>query len=86
MDRNEWVFCWIAMFSALAFDWGKENREGRDERGQQENGHLTEDLSIEEREDVTSVTRVNRLSEEAETLQEIADILLLLKQRKTEGW
>lgn len=45
-----------------------------------------EDLSNEEREEVTSATRVNRLSEEAETLQEIADILLLLKQRETEGW
>ncbi|XP_044042790.1 uncharacterized protein LOC122871572 isoform X2 [Siniperca chuatsi] len=64
---------------------GIENQEGRDERGQQENGRLMKDLSNDVREEVTSATRVNRLSEEAETLQEIADILLLLKQRKKEG-
>ncbi|TDG96794.1 hypothetical protein EPR50_G00232700 [Perca flavescens] len=61
---------------------GKKNREGRDERGQQENGRLITDLWSEVREEVTSATRANRLSEEGETLQEIADILLMLKQRK----
>ncbi|XP_045928051.1 uncharacterized protein LOC123984878 [Micropterus dolomieu] len=65
---------------------GKENQEGRDERGQQENGRLMKVLSSEVREEVTSAARVDRLSDEAETLQEIADILLLLKQRKGEGW
>ncbi|KAL7370576.1 hypothetical protein ABVT39_004568 [Epinephelus coioides] len=60
----------------------KENKEGRDERGQRENGRLMKDLSNEVREEVTSATRADRLSEETETLQEIADILLLLKQRK----
>ncbi|XP_034381752.1 uncharacterized protein LOC117725952 [Cyclopterus lumpus] len=53
---------------------GKDNRE---ERGQQENG-----LSNDAMEEVTSGTGAHGLSEEAETLQEIADILLLLKQRK----
>lgn len=43
-------------------------------------------LSSEVKEEVTSATRVNSCSEEAETLLEIADILLLLKQRKEEGW
>lgn len=46
---------------------------------------MMKDLSTEVREELTSDTRVNRLSEEAETLQEIADILLLLKQRKKDG-
>ncbi|XP_071370364.1 uncharacterized protein [Centroberyx affinis] len=61
---------------------------GRDERGKQdlvENGPLMKALPEEEREEVASAGRVNRLSEEAETLQEIADILLMLKQRKKEG-
>ncbi|KAI3366862.1 hypothetical protein L3Q82_009517 [Scortum barcoo] len=65
---------------------GKENRECKHERRQQENGRLIEDLSNEERVEVTSAIGVNRLSEKAETLEEIADILVLLKQRKTEGW
>ncbi|XP_045577848.1 uncharacterized protein redic1 isoform X2 [Salmo salar] len=57
-----------------------------------ENVPLREDLpddkeekrrgSAEEREEVTAESGVNRLSEEVETLQEIADILLMLKQRK----
>ncbi|XP_042366897.1 uncharacterized protein LOC121961100 [Plectropomus leopardus] len=55
----------------------KENKEGRDERAQRQ-----KDLSDEVREEVTSATGANTLSEEAETLQEIADILHLLKQRK----
>ncbi|XP_040886601.1 uncharacterized protein LOC121176576 [Toxotes jaculatrix] len=60
-----------------------ENEEGRDERGRHGNGPLMKDLSDDAREEVTSATRgVNRPPEEAETLQEIADILLLLKQRK----
>lgn len=45
---------------------------------------MMKDLSAEVREELTSDTRVNRLSEETETLQEIADILLMLKQRKKE--
>ncbi|GAA6233312.1 uncharacterized protein LOC120799693 isoform X4 [Lates japonicus] len=71
---------------ALTDGRGKENGEGRDERGKQENGPLMKGSSEEVREEVTSATTVNRLSEEAETLQEIADILLLLKQREKEGW
>ncbi|CAK6949779.1 uncharacterized protein LOC122974860 isoform X2 [Scomber scombrus] len=63
----------------------QEDGEGREERGQQKNGPMMKDLSAEVKEELTSDTRVNRLSEEAETLQEIADILLLLKQRKKEG-
>ncbi|KAM7366981.1 hypothetical protein PAMP_014911 [Pampus punctatissimus] len=64
---------------------GKQVGEGRDERGQQENGPLMKDHSDDMREEVTSASRVNRLTEEPETLEEIADILLLLKQRKKEG-
>ncbi|XP_033987515.1 uncharacterized protein LOC117483327 isoform X2 [Trematomus bernacchii] len=56
--------------------------KGGDEGERQENGRLVKDLSNESREEVTSASRANRLSEEAETLQEIADILLLLRQRK----
>ncbi|CAB1347367.1 unnamed protein product [Coregonus sp. 'balchen'] len=48
---------------------GERRAEERESRG-------------EEREEVTVESRVNRLSEEVETLQEIADILLMLKQRK----
>ncbi|TKS90989.1 hypothetical protein D9C73_025122 [Collichthys lucidus] len=44
--------------------------------------HLRKDLCTEAMEEVTSATGVNRHSEEATTLEEIADILLLLKQRK----
>lgn len=44
------------------------------------------DSSNHVREEVTSATRANRLSEDTGTLQEIADILLLLKQRKEEGY
>ncbi|XP_034529953.1 uncharacterized protein LOC117805365 isoform X2 [Notolabrus celidotus] len=61
---------------------GKEESKGRNERGQEENGRLMTDLSNEVREEVTSARRANRLSEERETLEEIADILLLLQQRK----
>lgn len=42
------------------------------------------DLPYEGSEEITSSTRVNGLSGEAKTLQEIADILLLLKQKKVE--
>ncbi|CAJ1054412.1 uncharacterized protein LOC117805365 isoform X1 [Xyrichtys novacula] len=59
--------------------------EDSSKRGQTENGWLMTDPSHERREEVNSARRVNRLSEEAQTLQEIADILLLLKQRKEEG-
>ncbi|KAM9334624.1 uncharacterized protein redic1 [Symphorus nematophorus] len=52
------------------------------ERGQQENGRLMKVLSTEVREEVTSASGVSGHSEEAKTLQEIADILLLLKQRE----
>ncbi|XP_040000928.1 uncharacterized protein LOC120799693 isoform X3 [Xiphias gladius] len=61
---------------------GRENEEGRDEIEQHDNGPLMKDLSDNVRQEVTSATRINRSSEEAETLKEIADILLLLKQRK----
>ncbi|XP_068442841.1 uncharacterized protein [Clinocottus analis] len=58
---------------------GEKKREGRDERGQQENGRLV-NVSNDATEEVTS--GAHGLSKEAETLQEIADILLLLKQKK----
>ncbi|XP_056223040.1 uncharacterized protein LOC130163157 isoform X3 [Seriola aureovittata] len=64
---------------------GKENEEERVERGQQENGPLMKDLSDDAREEATSATGVHSPSDKAETLQEIADILLLLRQRKEEG-
>lgn len=68
----------------LMFDSGKENVEGRGERQQHENSPLSKDVSGEERKEDTSSGKVNTLSEEAKTLQEIADILLLLKQREME--
>lgn len=40
------------------------------------------DLSNEAREEVTSAIRNSTFSEEAETLQEVANILLLLKQTR----
>ncbi|TNN55183.1 putative protein C12orf40 [Liparis tanakae] len=58
---------------------GKDDGE---DRGQQGNGRLMKSLSDEAMEEVTSGTAAHGLSEEAETLQEIADILLLLKRRK----
>ncbi|XP_041833626.1 uncharacterized protein LOC121634776 isoform X2 [Melanotaenia boesemani] len=63
---------------------GKENVEGRGERQQHENSPLVKDVAGEEKEESTSAGKCNALSEEAEMLQEIADILLLLKQRKKE--
>ncbi|XP_028274946.1 uncharacterized protein LOC114444518 [Parambassis ranga] len=53
-----------------------------EERGQHESGPLMEG---EVKKEVLSATGVDGLSEEAVPLQEIADILLLLKQRKKEG-
>lgn len=72
----------ISLLSCCS-DLDKENEEGRAGRGPQGNGPLMKHLSDSARE--ASATRVNRSSEEAETLHEIADILLLLKQRKNEG-
>lgn len=46
------------------------------------NVHLMKEISEEEREEVTSATRNVRLSEETEALQEVADILLRLKQTR----
>lgn len=43
-------------------------------------------FSDQGREEGTSGTRVNIVSKEAEMLQEIANILLLLKQRKIQGY
>ncbi|KAM4614939.1 uncharacterized protein ACJ7VT_010164 [Polymixia lowei] len=60
---------------------------GQGERGMQdlvENGPLIKDLGEDKREEVTSASRVNKLSGEVETLQEIAGILLMLKQRRSE--
>ncbi|XP_030576405.1 uncharacterized protein redic1 [Archocentrus centrarchus] len=64
---------------------GQENKEGRDEREQHESCPPMRNFSDQRRGEGASATRVNMLSEEAETLQEIADILLLLKQRKIQG-
>ena len=58
-------------------DLGNENVEGGDGPQQRENSPL-----MEGREEVTPAAGANALSEEVETLQEIADILLLLKQRR----
>ncbi|XP_054862795.1 uncharacterized protein LOC111570179 [Amphiprion ocellaris] len=68
---------------ALSSGRGKEHGGGGDERGQHENPLKAP--SDEGKEEVTSGTGVIGLSEEAETLQEIADILLFMKQRKKEG-
>ncbi|XP_071358031.1 uncharacterized protein [Trachinotus anak] len=70
---------------SMTYGKGKENEESRAQRGQQENEPPMKDLLDNAREEVTSATRVNRPPEEAETLQQIADILLLLKQREKEG-
>ncbi|KAK2883172.1 hypothetical protein Q8A73_022105 [Channa argus] len=59
-------------------------KENGEVRGEQENVLLMKGCS-NVREEVTSTTKVNRLSKETKTLQEIADILLLLKQFKKEG-
>lgn len=74
----------ISLLSCCS-DLDKENEEGGAGRGPQGNGPLMKHLSDSAREEAASATRVNRSSEEAETLHEIADILLLLKQRKNEG-
>ncbi|XP_051802267.1 uncharacterized protein LOC110968192 isoform X2 [Acanthochromis polyacanthus] len=68
---------------ALSSGRGKENGGGGDQRRQRENPLKAP--SDEGKEEVTSGTGVIELSKEAETLQEIADILLLMKQRKKEG-
>ncbi|XP_072234074.1 uncharacterized protein [Leuresthes tenuis] len=60
---------------------GNENLEDGDGR-QRENSPLMEDVSHEGREELPSGAGASALSEEVETLQEIADILLLLKQRR----
>lgn len=48
---------------------------------------LVNDLNLngQARVEITSPTRVNRLSEDEETLQEVADVVPLLKKRKKEG-
>nr|XP_040030152.1 uncharacterized protein LOC120817733 isoform X1 [Gasterosteus aculeatus aculeatus] len=60
----------------------KVTREVRNERGRHKNGRPTKGLSNEATEEVTSFTGADGPSEDADTLQEIADILLLLKQGK----
>lgn len=60
----------------------KVTREVRNERGRHENGRPTKGLLNEATEEVTSFTGADGSSEDADTLQEIADILLLLKQGK----
>ncbi|KAG7497778.1 hypothetical protein JOB18_043830 [Solea senegalensis] len=64
---------------------GKKNKVGRDERELQPTGPVikeTKESSEEVRDEVTSPSLVNRAADETGTLQEIADILLLLKQRR----
>ncbi|XP_026182095.1 uncharacterized protein redic1 isoform X2 [Mastacembelus armatus] len=75
----------FADVQSIPDDRGKESGEASTKREQQENGPLMKNLSDEGKEEVTSSTRVKRLSKKAETLQEIADILLLLKQKTKEG-
>ncbi|XP_063316705.1 uncharacterized protein LOC134615949 isoform X3 [Pelmatolapia mariae] len=65
---------------------GQENKEGRDETEQHENCPPMTSFSDQGREEGTAGTRVNIVSKEAEMLQEIANILLLLKQRKIQGY
>ncbi|XP_037316636.2 uncharacterized protein LOC119210577 isoform X3 [Pungitius pungitius] len=68
----------------LSMSDGREKltREVRNDRGQHENDRLMKGPLNEATEEVTSFTGADRPSEDADTLQEIADILLLLKQRK----
>lgn len=69
------------MFYSVS-DSEKVTREVRNERGRHENGRPTKGLLNEATEEVTSFTGADGSSEDADTLQEIADILLLLKQGK----
>ncbi|KAM3588191.1 uncharacterized protein V6R79_023799 [Siganus canaliculatus] len=59
-----------------------EGRERTEPTQGKEDGGLMKDHSSEVRKEVTSASRVDGPSEEAETLQEIASILLLLKHRR----
>ncbi|KAL6116969.1 redic1 [Pungitius sinensis] len=72
------------LLNPLSMSDGREKltREVRNDRGQHKNDRLMKGLLNEATEEVTSFTGANRPSEDADTLQEIADILLLLKQRK----
>ncbi|XP_041637022.1 uncharacterized protein LOC121505629 isoform X2 [Cheilinus undulatus] len=70
----------IPFLDALSVTDGK----GKKRVGKDENGWLMTDPSNEVGEEVTSATKVNKLLEETETLQETADILLQLKRRKDE--
>lgn len=67
--------------SSLCPGLREQDRQSSDDR----NMPVIKARSQEERKQVTSGCKVNTLAKEADTLQEIADILLMLKQRKKEG-
>ncbi|XP_056133841.1 uncharacterized protein LOC130110692 [Lampris incognitus] len=75
-----------AQSKTIDTEMSEQDCGGADERGMTdlvEKGSPMKSLP-EERDEAASARKVSRLSEETETLQEIADILLMLKQRKKE--
>lgn len=80
-------FMWVQrgkFIQTLLFsDLDNKDEDDRANRGQQEGGTLMKHLSCA-REEAVCATGVNKPSEEAETLHDIANILLLLKQKKEE--
>lgn len=56
----------------------------RERTGPDENNPLVREVFDGGREEVTSAGRGHTLSEEEETLREIADVLLLMKQRRND--
>lgn len=66
-------------FCSNVSNLGQENKE-------HENCPPMTSFSDQGREEGTSGTKVNIVSKEAEMLQEIVNILLLLKQRKIQGY
>ncbi|XP_015252549.1 PREDICTED: uncharacterized protein LOC107099087 isoform X1 [Cyprinodon variegatus] len=63
---------------------GEENGGMRERTGPDENNPLVREVFDGGREEVTSAGRGHTLSEEEETLREIADVLLLMKQRRND--
>ncbi|XP_012732521.2 uncharacterized protein LOC105936307 [Fundulus heteroclitus] len=63
---------------------GEGNGDKREQTGEDEKNPAVKEVFSEGREGVTSASRGHTLSEEAVTLREIANVLLLLKQRSND--